>query len=419
MKRLFVILVILFASAAAAIWFHEQSGYVLVSVGDTAVETSLFFAVGAVVVAVIAVLVVFGVLRRAGSMPRNMRRWMAERRAGRARGRLVRGLARLAEGNYQQAERSLIQSVDASETPVLHYLSAAWAAHRAGADGRRDSYLALADKADPDARLAIGLLQAQLYLEDEQWETAFATLNLLQERYPRHSRVLHLLVRACEVLGEWERVLDLLPRLRRHAEMDSARLQQLERKAAIGLLDQASRQSLDAVERAWGRLPRHLNDEPDVLLAYADAVLGNAPGSEHLEKRLRLALRGKWDPRYVDRYGRLQMEDPERPFNIAEGWLREHPEDPDLLLAVGRLAVRSRLWGRARSYLEACVARKPSAEASYLLADLLEHMGERDAARRAYRRAAEQAAGLQPLPELEHLRQPQPSEAGETREKSA
>ncbi len=405
MKRLFIILIVLFASAAAAIWFHEQSGYVLVSVGDTAVETSLFFALGALVAVVLALLLGVGVLRRAGSMPRNMRRWLAERRAGRARGRLVRGLARLAEGNYQQAERSLIQSVDSSETPVLHYLSAAWAAHRAGADNRRDSYLALADKADPDARLAIGLLQAQLYLEDEQWETAFATLNLLQERYPRHARVLHLLVRACDVLGEWERVLDLLPRLRRHADMDAERLQVLERKAAVGLLEQTARQSMEAVDRAWSRLPRHLHNDPDVILAYADAALANNAGSEQAEKRLRLALRSQWNPGYVDRYGRLQMEDPERPFNIAEGWLREHPEDPDLLLAVGRLAIRSRLWGRARSYLEACVARKPSAEAFYLLADLLEHMGERDAARRAYRRAAEQATGLQPLPELEHVRQ--------------
>lgn len=405
MKRLFLILLVLFASAAAAIWFHEQSGYVLISVGDLAVETSLFFAVGALVVTVLVVLLLVGLLRRVGALPRGVRRWLADRRIGRSRGRLVQGLVRLTEGDYPEAERSLIRAVDNSETPVLHYLSAAWAAHRAGAEGRRDSYLALAEKADPNARLAIGLLQAQLYIEDEQWETAFATLNLLQERYPRHERVLSMLARACEVLGEWERVLDLLPRLRRHAGMDAARLAELERNAAIGLLDQAARQGRDALERAWARLPRPMQDEPDVVVAYADGMLQHTPNSEQLEKRLRLALRRNWDARFVDRYGRLQMDDPERVFNVAEGWLREHPEDPELLLAVGRQAIRSRLWGRARSYLEASAARKPSAEAWYLLADLLEHMGERDGARRAYRRAAEQAGGFQPLPELESLRE--------------
>ncbi|WP_290651258.1 heme biosynthesis HemY N-terminal domain-containing protein [Aquisalimonas sp.] len=407
MKRLFLLLLVLFASALVALWFHEQSGYVLISVGALTMETSLFLAIGALFAAFLALLLLLGTLRRVGGMPRGVRNWVAVRRIGRSRDRLVRGLARLAEGDYQQAERSLIRAVDDSETPVLHYLSAAWAAHRVGAGGRRDSYLALADKADPNARLAIGLLQAQLYLEDEQWETAFATLNLLQERYPRHPRVLHMLARACEVLGEWERLLDLTPRLRRHTSMDSARLSALQQAAATGVLEQAARQSRDALDRAWDRFPKALQEDPVVLLAYVDGILAFSPGSEKVEKRLRLALRKQWDSRYVDRYGRLQMDDPERPFNVAEAWLREHPEDPSLLLAVGRLAIRSRLWGRARSYLEACVARQPSAEACYLLADLLEHLGERDAARRAYRRAAEQAGGFRPMPELEHVRQAQ------------
>lgn len=411
MKRLFLFLLVLFASAVIALWFHEQAGYVLISAGDLTMETSLFFAVGVLVVVVVALLLVTGIVRRVGAMPRGMRRWLADRRAGRSRDQLVRGLARLAEGDYQEAERLLIRAVDRSETSVLHYLSAAWAAHRAGADGRRDSYLAMADKADPDAQLAIGLLQAQLYLEDEQWETAFATLNLLQERYPRNPRVLEMLARACEVLGEAERLLDLLPRLRRHADMDSERLNALALTAATGVLEQARRRGREALERAWEKLPRALQEDPEVLLAYVDGMLELAPGSEQLEKRLRLALRKDWDTRIIERYGRLEMDDPERAFNLAEGWLREHPEDPALLLAVGRLAIRSSLWGRARSYLEASVSRQPSAEAFYLLADLLEHLGERDAARRAYRRAAEHAGGFRALPELDGVRRQEPAVA--------
>ena len=418
MKRLFVILAVLFASAVAGLWFHEQSGYVQIAVGHTTLETSLFFAAASLAVLILGLFLLVGLLRRVRSVPHGVRRWLQERRTGRSQGRLVRGLARLAEGDYQQAERSLIQAVDHSDTPVLHYLSAAWAAHYAGSESRRDSYLALADKADPGARLAIGLLQAQLYIEDEQWETAFATLNLLQERYPRHERVLAMLVRACEALGEWQRVLDLMPRLRRHAGLSSERLEALQIRAAVGLLEQAARQGTQGLDAAWERLPRPAQDEPDAIVAYADGILEQESGHERLEKRLRLALRQRWDSRFVARYGRLRLTDPERAFNVAEGWLRERPEDPDLLLAVGRLGVRSRLWGRARSYLEACVARSPSGEAWYLLADLLEHMGERDAARRAFRRAAEQAGGWQPLPELEGLRQP-PSDQGDERAASA
>ena len=72
------------------------------------------------------------------------------------------------------------------------------------------------------------------------------------------------------------------------------------------------------------------------------------------------------------------LPDPLAPLDRAETWLRKRPEDPELLASCARLCLRAELIGKARSYLEASIARRPSAENSLILADLLEQMGERD-----------------------------------------
>jgi HemY protein len=87
------------------------------------------------------------------------------------------------------------------------------------------------------------------------------------------------------------------------------------------------------------------------------------------------------------------LPDPLAPLDRAEGWLRQRPEDPDLLAACARLSLRAELFGKARSYLEASLARRPTAENSLILAELLEDLGEHEAATTWLRRAAAQAVG--------------------------
>lgn len=406
MIKLFVLLGVLLLSAIAALWFHEQAGYVLVNIGDLTFETSLFLALGVTIVGVLLVYFLIRMLMRLVHTPGNLRGWWRRRRRGRVRQRLVRGMVQMAEGQYGDAERALINGVPHAETPVLHYLGAAWSAHRAGATRRRDHYLALADKADPKARMAIGLVQAQLCIEHEQWETAFATLNYLNEQWPKQPRVLELLARSCVPLGEWDRLLSILPTMRRQGVLDSEQRADLERRAAKGSLLAAARQGEQSLSQAWARLPRSATSDPGVILTYVDARMQLSPGDPEAEKLLRTGLRQSWHPGWIERYGRLQMRDPSKPFAVVEAWLKERPQDAVLLLAAGRLAIANSLWGRARAYLEAAVAREPTGEAYYLLACLQERLGETEEAVVGYRRAAELGGNFQSPTNLQKLLQP-------------
>ena len=70
-----------------------------------------------------------------------------------------------------------------------------------------------------------------------------------------------------------------------------------------------------------------------------------------------------------------------------------------LLLACGRLCLKSKLWGKARGYLEASIGVGPSAAAYRELGALLESMGEQRQAMECFKSGLEIGSDF-PLPEL-------------------
>jgi HemY protein len=150
-----------------------------------------------------------------------------------------------------------------------------------------------------------------------------------------------------------------------------------------------------ALEKAWSELPRAVRKLPQSILAYARAAMAcrDHPSAERL---LRELIDETSDAVAIRLYGELVLPDALLPLERAEGWLRKRPEDPDLLGTCARLCLRAELFGKARSYLEASLARRPSAENSLILADLLDQLGERDLAMGWLRESATQSAGRRP-----------------------
>ena len=98
----------------------------------------------------------------------------------------------------------------------------------------------------------------------------------------------------------------------------------------------------------------------------------------------------------------MQGADASKQLKRAEGWLKDHGEDPDLLLAAARLCLRNELWGKARSYLETVISLRPSPEAYQEYGSLLNQMGEAGAAADAFADGLGMVAA-KPLPAIPHL----------------
>jgi len=391
-KFLVGLFLVLFAATAAALLLLSDAGYVLIAVGNWTVEMSLAVLV---VLVLIAFALLYYTLRLTGGavrLPQRWRGWRERRRSLKAQRGLTEGLLAFAEGDWTQAERRLLQRADDSETPLLHYLSAARAAQELGADERRDHYLRLAHESLPDARLAIGLTQAELQLEHRQLEQAESTLTQLQRKAPRHRQVLKLQMRLLLELNDWLRLRNLLPELRRRKVIPANEYTVLELKVYGELLDAAAVDGdADALVAVWQRVPKDLRAGELLVLTYVRHLIRFDRGSL-AEPLLRETLNRRMSDRLAHLYGLVEGSNPARQLEAAESWLAGDPRNPALLLTVGRLALRTKLWGKARGALEGSLAVQPSVETQRELGALLEHLGEHEAAAACYREAARLAA---------------------------
>ena len=398
MKALLKIWLFVLAGAGIGVVLSQDSGYVLMSFGRYTVEMSL--ALLLLLLAALFGALYFGIrlMVRTLNLPHDVREWKHRRGSRLAQQAMTRGLLEMSEGNWRGAEKRLVRFADRSETPLLNYLAAARAAQLQGAHERRDGYIRLAHECMPSADVAVSLTQAELQLADHQLEQALATLKHLRSVAPRHNYVLRLLRRLYEQLGDWEHLRELLPELRRRKVEDESDLRHLEIRTHRALLEQAFLANDERrLGMAWADVPRGLRDEPQILGDYA-GYLQETGNDGKAEQLLRAALRKRWDTGLVEIYGLLQSTEPGKQLSQMEKLLADHPDDPILLLTLGRLSLRAQLWGKARGYLEACIGRNGPPQAYRELGQLLERMHEPDKAIETYRRGLSGTGGPEPVP---------------------
>ncbi|MCE8026032.1 MULTISPECIES: heme biosynthesis HemY N-terminal domain-containing protein [Halomonadaceae] len=404
-----LLLIVLFGLALGALLGQlmvSVPGYWLVRVGDTSYQTSFWFGLVLLLAAFLVLHFVLRLLMRMSHPVSRLKVWNRRTRHRNAMKRTVRGLVALAEGRWKRAEKSLVKAADDSSTPLVNYLSAALAAHYQGRYEQADTLLKRAHLSTEGADTAVGLMQVQLMLDRQQYEEALAILTRLDRQLPNHPQVLKQLKQAYLSVNDWEGLRRLMPRLASRQLISPQERGQLELRAYKELLVHESRDpgNVERIRSLWADMPDSLRGNVELIVLYAEALVrGDEEGIA--ERLLRHSLKEHWDSRLVLRYGLLNV-DPARQLVHAEKWLQERPNDPDLLLTLGRLALRNAYWGKAQEYFEASQRQRPSGLVCAELARLYANLGEHNKSQLYYRQSVELLD--KSLPSL-----PQPAEPAE------
>ena len=371
---------------AAILFVQKDPGFVLVKYGDFSVETSLAFGILAVAIATLLIHFIFRVLMSIWNMPGAVKRQSKSRRYDKSRRLLNQGLIDLAEGRFDQAESNLVKLVEYSESPLVHYLAAARAAQLQGKHDERDSYLKAAHESRPEAEMAIGVTQAELQLAHQQLEQSLATLTHLRGIAPRHNHVLRLLARVYFELEDWQSLVELLPDIRKKKLLKESILKNMEGKSYRGFLA-AAKGNQQALEKAWTKIPKASQTDADLILYYIKLSNRASSNSSSVEQLIIKSLDQKWDNRLVEAYGLFKAIDPNQQLRRTEKWLGDYAKNEYLLLALGRICIRARLWGKAQSYLEASIGVNAMAASCLVLAKLLgDQLQENDKASQYYKK---------------------------------
>jgi HemY protein len=371
-KLLFLVIIAL----GAVLLVRDDPGFLLLRYRDYSVETSLAFALVALLVVVIALSYALKLLRGLWRLPGSVQTQSRKRRFDKARKQLTQGLIDLAEGRFEQAENNLIRLVKFSESPMLHYLAAARAAQLQGKHDARDRYLMAAHEANPEAEIAIGVTQAELQMSHMQIEQALATLTHLRSVAPRHDYVLMLQARAYYQLEDWASLVEILPDLRRKKLIKEAELREMELTGYRSALEQAAT-SQQSFEQTWGKISKSLQSDAELVRFYINLMNRHGWYGKSAEQLLIKVLENQWDDGLIDAYGCFEARDANQQLVRAEKWLKEFGHKDNMLLALGRISMRARLWGKAQGYLEASIGVQPTPAACLALAELFEqHLQE-------------------------------------------
>jgi HemY protein len=360
------------------------------------VETSLWFALLALIVGYFVLRLVIGVSMRLIRTGAGVAQWQQNRRARVAQARTVRGLLLAGEGDWAGARKALAADAEVVDLPLVNYLGAARAANEIGDAPGRDALLQKASESTPGAALAVGLTQAELQIAAQQYTAATQTLSNLKAMSPNHPRVLRLLAECYEKQGDWGALLALAPELQKRSAIAPDALRPMQQRWATAWF-QTQNGSAQSLMTQWNALDKDLRADSAVMAAYVNALDKVGAGGE-AEVMLSKALKQEWNDELVALYGRLALNGVDQRRAIAEGWLKTRPNDATLLLALGRIALANRDWAGAREYFEASLKQQRSPEVYGELGRLCLAMGERPRAAELLAQAIDMSGELPALP---------------------
>ena len=384
MRKLFIIsLVALLLGVGVVALIEADPGYVLLSFGNYTLEASLWVGLLLFALLLLAVYLLVRLTYRIIGGQRSLFSWLGTRKVDKALRLSTRGLISFTEGNWVEARRQLLSGVQNNEAPLVNYLLAAQSSAKLHDTDKVPEYLHAAGEAEPTAAVAIEMMQAEMKLQASEYKQALALLAQAKSNVPRHPYVLSLLSQAYQGLNDWDMLLELLPQLRKHKQLSSEALQRLEKQVHYNRLQRCNA-DLDRLHAIWKKVPKLLQSDVGIAEIYVRNLI-KCEDYDSAERVILRALKQAWQPALVREYGYLKGQNASRQLSQAEKWLKAHPDDPQLLLCLGRLSARNQVWSKSRLYFESSYRVEHSAEICAELGRLLTSLGESEAANAYFR----------------------------------
>jgi HemY protein len=375
MRKLFAtVLVALLLGVGVVAVIETDPGYVLVSYGNYTLETSLWIGLLVLVLLVLSILLLLRLAYRIISGQRSLSSWFGTRKVRNALRHSTRGVISFTEGNWATARRQLLRGAQNNEAPLANYLLAARSSARLEDSDKVQEYLRAAGDAEPRAAVAVEVALAEMKLQAGEHQQALEALDQATRNVSRHPHVLTLLSQAYQGLEDWDKLAELLPQLQKHKLPSTAEFQRLEQQVYQSRL-QSSAPDQALLRALWQKVPKHLQRDASMIELYVGKLVA-AGDHATADKMIQRSLKQGWSESLVRQYGFLQCDDTSRQLARAENWLSAHPENAELLLCLGRLAARDKLWGKARDYFESSYRVAPGAEVCAELGRLLIALGE-------------------------------------------
>lgn len=370
-KRILFILFIGLIIAGVGIIVMRETGFAVFSYADTTIEISLIKFYFAVVSAFIVLYFLFRIIGGLFRLPARIHHKRQDRRNLEIMQSLETAMLNFSQFNWAHALRTATKHVKHSPIKKAQHLFAAHCAHNSGQTDTRNAQVTSLRGISGGKEIA-NTIEAEFELEDGHAEKA---LSILQGESTENICNLNTLSHAyieTENIEGLEKVLEkLLPYTDR-----SARIRYTMKRSLKWMVSHYDIQSADTkLAGLWKIYHKQFKDNSTLLHSYVHMLIKH--GRDNIaEQIIKSHLDESWDELLIQEYGLLNIDNIEQRTRQSEDWLKQHKDSAGLLLTLGRLYKSQKLWGKAKSYLETSLSRKPLVATYAELAELHELLDE-------------------------------------------
>lgn len=380
--RLLKAIVFLLIAAGFLFLLWRGDGYLLIAYGTTTIEMTLWVAAFAVVALYLALWFARKLLLGSAEMVRRFREIFLFGSVERAQKRAANGMVDYLTGDWLEARKKLLRTLDKVEYPLANYIAAARSSFEMGDEAEADNIL---DKALTlgHSELPVALTRARLHVQAQRYEEAINILKPIDIKMPRQAAVLDLMHHIYIAQKNWRALEELFPVMRKAKVLSNIEFDALEQMLACEKMKALSEQvksllvaeRLPALQTLWKTYSRSLQKNSAVITAYAEALATHYQDQD-AEILVRKALNNEWYEPLVNLYGRLQVKEIHSQIRTLEAWIKQKPQDATLLLSIGRVMLRNQQWELARDYFQRSMNLQASVESTMEMARLMEKMGD-------------------------------------------
>ena len=370
-KRILFILLLGLLIAGGAMLIMREAGFAVFSYADTTVEIPLIKFYFGIVAAFILLYFLFRIIGAIFRLPKRIKHKRQNKRNLEIMHALESSMLEFSQFNWTDALRTATRHIKHSPMKRAQHLFAAHCAHNSGQKETRDAHVSSLRKLKGGAALA-NTIEAEFELEDGHAEKALLKLHEEStDNICNLNTLSHAYIKTGDIKGLENTLENLLP----HADK-AARIQYTVKRGLRWMINHYDINSSDTeLAGLWKIYYKQLKANPDLLHAYVHTLVKH--GRDTIaEQIIKTQLDESWDEILIQEYGLLKIDNVEQRTKQSEDWLNQHKESAGLLLTLGRLYKKQKLWGKAKSHLESSLSRKPLISTYAELAELHEQLDE-------------------------------------------
>jgi HemY protein len=368
MIRIVLFLVLIALAAAGAAWVAEQPGDVVLFWGNLKISTTLPRFVVALGIVIVAVMMLWAILRALWRTPSRIRHGRRERRHARGRHAITQGLLAVGHGDSSAARaHAEVARKHAGNDPLALLLHAQSAQLDGDRDGAQRAFRAMAERGD--TRL-LGL--RGLFIEAQRADDPVAAVMIAEEALklsPSSSWASHAVLGFCCAKGDWAGALSILDNNHSAGLIDKATY-----RRQRGVLLTARALELQNVDRDLSRESVMEAIKLAPTLVPAAVLAGKYESEAHQVRRSMRIVETAWlaqpHPDLADAYAHVKLGDSARQRLVrVETLAAKMPGHIEGALAIARAAIDASEFTKARDALSSFIAQ-PTQRVAMLMAEI-------------------------------------------------